>query len=160
MLVEGGLYSTGLLDYAAPGSLDGLDSKAVLFGPSRYRYQEGLWDGPLVVLVDRRTASAAEGFASILRDNGAAVVMGEHTYGAGCGYTDGGIQHALPHTGLDVHLPDCVRVRADGTNEVEGVTPDVPIAWDGLDDLERASLAVRRLSWTHADSRHPPDDGT
>lgn len=152
MLVEGGLYSTGLLDYAAPGMLDGLDSKEVLFGPSRYHYEEGVWGGPVVVLVDRRTASAAEGFAAILRDNGAAVVMGERTYGAGCGYTDGGIQHVLPHTGLDVKLPDCVRARRNGMNEVEGVAPDVPLAWEGAGELERARLVTQRLSWTHAGS--------
>ncbi len=145
MLVRGGLFSTGLLDYAAPGSLDGLQSKQVLFGPSRYAFEEGVWRGPVVVLVDRRTASAAEGFAAILRDNGAAVVIGERTYGAGCGYTDGGIRHVLPHTGLDVRLPDCVRARADGMNEVEGVTPDVPIAWDGAGDLERARLVAAAL---------------
>lgn len=145
MLVDGGLYSTGLLDYAAPGSLDGLAAKEVLFGPSRYGFEEGVWRGPLVVLVDRRTASAAEGFAAMLRDNGAAVVIGERTYGAGCGYTDGGIRHTLAHTGLEVKLPDCVRARADGMNEVEGVTPDVPIPWDGADDLGRARLAVAAL---------------
>lgn len=145
MLVEGGLYSTGLLDYAAPGSLAGLASKEVLFGPSRYAFREGGWRGPVVVLVDRKTASAAEGFAAILRDNGAATVIGERTYGAGCGYTDGGIRHRLPNTGLDVHLPDCVRARADGMNEVEGVTPDVQIRWEGADDLERARLVTAAL---------------
>jgi hypothetical protein len=72
-------------------------------------------------------------------------VIGERTYGAGCGYTDGGIRHVLPHTGLDVRLPDCVRARADGMNEVEGVTPDVPIAWDGAGDLERARLVAAAL---------------
>lgn len=147
MLVKGGIYSTGLLDYAAPGSLDGLASRDVLFSPSRFTYEEGAWSGPLVVLVDHGTASAAEGFAAILRDNGAATVLGERTWGAGCGYTDGGIRHVLPHTGLDVSLPDCVRSRADGSNEVDGVTPDVTVPWrDGDDGLERARLVRELLS--------------
>jgi hypothetical protein len=147
MLVTGGIYSTGLLDYAAPGSLDGLASRDVLFSPSRFTYEEGAWTGPLVVLVDHGTASAAEGFAAILRDNGAATVLGERTWGAGCGYTDGGIRHVLPHTGLDVRLPDCVRSRADGSNEVDGVMPDITVPWrDGDDGLARARLVREVLS--------------
>jgi hypothetical protein len=145
MLATGGIYSTGLLDYAAPGSLDGLASRDVLFHASRYRFEEGAWAGPLVVLVDHRTASAAEGFAAILRDNGAATIIGERTYGAGCGYTDGGIQHTLPHTGLEVHLPDCVRSRADGANEVAGVTPDVVVPWREADDGAVRARRVRDL---------------
>jgi carboxyl-terminal processing protease len=39
--------------------------------------------GPLVVLVDERTASAAEALAGMLRDHGRAVVVGEPTFGKG-----------------------------------------------------------------------------
>lgn len=135
------------LDYTAPGALDGLESKWVLFDPSRFTYREGAWTGPLVVLVDRRTASAAEGFASLLRDNDAATIIGERTYGAGCGYTNGGIRHTLRHTGLEVRLPDCVRSRADGTNEVEGVTPDVAVPWqEGDDGAARARRVAEVLA--------------
>ena len=37
----------------------------------------GTPDTPLVLLVDRGTASAAELFAAALHDNGAAVIVGE-----------------------------------------------------------------------------------
>ena len=40
-------------------------------------------DAPIVVLVDRGTASSAELFAAALRDNGRGVLIGEHTYGKG-----------------------------------------------------------------------------
>ncbi|HEU4698733.1 MAG TPA: S41 family peptidase [Gemmatimonadales bacterium] len=147
MLVHGGTYATGLLDYAAPGALAGLASRWVLFGPGRFTYREGAWTGPLVVLVDRRTASASELFTALLRDNGAARVVGERTWGAGCGYTNGGIRHRLAHTGLDVQLPDCVRLRADGSNEVAGIRPDVEAGWQpGDDDLARAAKARAALA--------------
>ncbi|MCI0390615.1 MAG: S41 family peptidase [Acidobacteria bacterium] len=104
----------------------------------RYEYQEGVYKGRLFVLVDRGTASAAEYFAAILRDNGSATIVGEKTLGSGCGYTNGGLRLALPNSGLHVQMPDCVRYRQDGGNEVEGVTPDLK-AWE-KDDSRAARL--------------------
>jgi C-terminal processing protease CtpA/Prc len=81
------------------------------------------------VLVDRGTASSAEYFTAMLSDNRAATVIGEPTVGAGCGYTNRGIPTVLKNSGARVKIPDCVRVRADGSNEVAGITPDVLIPW-------------------------------
>jgi hypothetical protein len=47
--------------------------------------------------------------------------------GAGC--TNGGIQTFLKNSRAGVKIPDCIRLRADGTNEVAGITPDVLIPW-------------------------------
>jgi hypothetical protein len=134
----GPLYAAGVLRYAAPGSLPRNLTCCYLFGPQRYRYREGVWAGPLLVLVDGGTASAAEYFAALLQDNRAAAIVGMPTYGAGCGYTDGGIETRLVHSGGQVRMPDCVRFRADGTNEVQGVTPDLAVPW-----LENDSPAER-----------------
>lgn len=107
---------------------------------------EGAYRGPLLVLVDHRTISAAEGFAALLQDNSAAFVMGEATFGAGCGYTDGGIPFTLAHSGGEVKMPDCVRIRRDGGNEVEGVAPDRLIAWRRADSpLQRAQRLLEAL---------------
>ncbi len=35
----------------------------------------------------------------------------------------------LKNSGATVKMPDCVRYRADGMNEVEGVTPDTLLPW-------------------------------
>lgn len=123
------LYPQGVLPYAKPGSLPGAPSSRYVFYPSRYAYAEGVYAGRLLVLVDRGTASSAEYFTAMLRDNRAATVIGEPTVGAGCGYTNRGIPTVLKNSDARVKIPDCVRVRADGSNEVAGITPDVLIPW-------------------------------
>jgi C-terminal processing protease CtpA/Prc len=82
---------------------------------------------PLLLLVDRRTASASEYLAVRFKDHAHATILGEHTAGAGCGMTNGGVPISLPRTGLRVELPDCARLRQDGRNEREGVDVDVPL---------------------------------
>lgn len=116
---------TPVVGYASPGELAGRANAEAIFGASKFRYHEGTNRLPLAVIVDGGTASAAEDFAAELQDAHAAVIVGATTVGAGCGFTNGGIPTVLPHSGAWVHLPDCVRLRADGTNAVAGVTPDV-----------------------------------
>lgn len=90
------------------------------------------WTGPLAVIVDRNTASAAEEFATWLQDNRRAKIGGERTYGAGCGYMDGGNAFNFRAAPMHLMIPNCSRIRRDGTNEIEAVTPDVPINWQQL----------------------------
>jgi hypothetical protein len=123
------LYPQSVLPYAKPSSLPDRPSSRYLFYPSRYTYREGLYAGQLLVLVDQGTASSAEYFTAMLRDNDAATILGEPTSGAGCGYTNRGIPTVLKNSGGRVKIPDCVRIRADGSNEVAGITPDVLIPW-------------------------------
>ena len=123
------LYPQSVLPFAKIGSLPDKPSSRFLFYPSRYAYREGVYTGQLMVLVDQGTWSSAEYFAAMLQDNDAATIVGEPTGGAGCGYTNGGIQTFLKNSGARVKIPDCVRLRADSTNEVAGITPDVLIPW-------------------------------
>lgn len=97
----------------------------------------------LFVLVDAGTASASEYFAAVLRDNDAARIVGARTMGAGCGYVDGGGEFVLPRTGLRVRVPNCVRMRKDGTNERAGIRPDVELRSESSGiDRAREALAV------------------
>jgi carboxyl-terminal processing protease len=79
---------------------------------------------PLVVLVDRGTASAAEIFAGMLQVHGRAVVVGERTYGKGTaqelvpGFAQPGASYATVAT---LTLPNGEPV------EGHGIRPDVPI---------------------------------
>lgn len=117
------------ITYARPGELTDTVLGDLFFSASRYKYVEGVYSGPIFVMIDERSASASEGFAAILRDNGAATVIGAPSLGAGCGYTNGGIPTILKNSKRVLHMPDCVRYRLDGTNEINGITPDVLIPW-------------------------------
>ncbi len=135
-------YATGLLPYAKPGSV----SSTVLFNPSQFAYHEGVNRLPLFVVVDGRTASAAELFASMLKDNGAATILGTPTLGSGCGHVNGVIPATLKSSGAHLQLPNCARFRADGTNEVTGLVPDVLIPFRGLDSrFQRAAKVARAI---------------
>lgn len=152
-LVTDRLFTTGAVPYLDAG-LRARRGADLLFWPSAYDFEEGAWNGPLAVLVDGGTASASEQFVALLRDADAAVVVGSRTYGAGCGMTDGGIPLTLPHSGLEVRMPDCARMRMDGTNEVAGIAPDADAAWtDRDDDAERAGKALAALRRAFATSR-------
>ena len=138
--------STGTLATRPPYDLKGLAADHVLHAVSRYEFEEGAYRGPLAVLVDGNTASAAELFAATLQDNRRATIIGSPTFGSGCGYTNGGIAIRLARSGATLRVPDCVRYRADGTNEVDGVEPDFLVAWrKGLSRHQRSARAFRAL---------------
>jgi hypothetical protein len=146
IVVDRPLFVTGILSHVAPGTLPDRPSSHVLFSPSRYRYQEGVYRGRLAVIVDDDTGSSAERFTAMLQDNRAATVVGIPTAGAGCGYTNGGIPVKLKMTGARVKVPDCVQLRRDLSNLVEGVTPDVLVPWRSYDSpFQRATRAATAL---------------
>jgi C-terminal processing protease CtpA/Prc len=117
-------YTTGLVGAAPAGAFAGRGWAADIFSPAQYPYHDHVWTGPLIVLVDQETWSAAEEFAAVLQDNRAAIILGARTGGAGCGHTNGGTPTLLHNSGATLSLPDCARLRADGSNEVRGVIPD------------------------------------
>ncbi len=127
---------------ADPTTLRGRPWAATVFTPMEYPYREGVWRGPLIVLVDGESWSASEEFAALLQDNRAALIVGEATGGAGCGHTDGAAPTVLSHSGGQLSLPDCARIRLDGSNEVRGIIPDLPIGWGRHDGPGRRALAL------------------
>lgn len=102
---------------------------------------KGGWIGPIALLTDRRTASAAEEFVTWLRDNDRATAVGERTFGAGCGYINGGTAIALRSAPIHLRVPNCSRYTKAGLNEVEGLAPDVAIDW-GLATPKEALVAI------------------
>lgn len=59
--------------------------------------------------------------------------------GDGCGFMTDAPPVVLPRSRLRYRMPNCVRLRADGGNEVAGVKPDLAILpADGESDRERA----------------------
>ena len=102
----------------------------------------GEWNGAVLVLVDRNTASASEDFANWIKDGGVGRILGERTTGAGCGFIDGGTRTALSVLPVDVRMPNCARFMRNGLNEIEGIPPDVALP---MDDPEKAAAALGRL---------------
>ena len=135
------LYSTGPVAELDP-ALIGKPWAAEVFTPLRYRFEPGVWSGPLMVLVDHATASASEEFVAVLQDNRAAVVVGSPTRGAGCGHANGEIETVLAHSGAKLRLPNCARLRADGTNEVSGIDPDVLVGFRENDGNRRRAARL------------------
>ncbi len=145
LLVPGRLHSSGL--EARPQALDfgGYEAEWVHDSVARYEPKVA-WNGKLAILVDNSTASAAELFTAILKDNGRATLIGAPTRGLGCGYSDGGIPITLRHSGVQIEVPDCARLRANGENEVAGIVPDVLVPWRGNDSpYQRAARALVAL---------------
>jgi hypothetical protein len=140
-----GYYATGLIGEADAAALSRKPWGALVFTPAEYEFQERVWRGPLLTLVDADTASAAEEFAAVLQDNKAAVVIGAPTRGAGCGHTDGGTPTQLSHSGGILELPDCARIRADGSNEVAGIDPDVLVGFRSTDGTRRKAERLTRM---------------
>lgn len=126
-------FSTGLVGRAPSGSFGGRDWAVHVFNPAQHVYRDGAWDGPVIVLTDQETWSAAEQFAALLQDNGAALIAGARTGGSGCGHTWGGTPTRLANSGATLALPDCARFRADGSNEVRGIIPDLLLPWRAND---------------------------
>jgi peptidase S41-like protein len=124
-LIDAG-FASGAVDYLAPGSL-APDAAAALYWPSKADPMRGAWNGPVYLLTDSGTASAAEMFAARMRDSGIAKTVGVRTLGLGCGSMVENAPLTLPHSRLSVRIPNCVRLRADGTDEVAGIAPDLAV---------------------------------
>jgi hypothetical protein len=147
-------FTAGLVGRAPADAFAGKAWAPYIFSPAQYPYRDGAWDRPVMVLVDQETWSAAEEFAAILQDNRAAIIVGARTGGAGCGHTSGGTPTRLKNSGATLEVPDCVRFRADGSNEVSGIVPDVLVGWRHSDGLAyRASLLAPALPRAVAEAR-------
>lgn len=107
---------------------------------------KGAWTGPLAVLVDRWTASAAEEFLTLLKDSKRAVIIGERTFGSGCGYIDGGNAFAFKAVPMHVMMPNCSRYTAEGINEIEGIAPTIPVEWATITPAEIPALLGRAFA--------------
>jgi carboxyl-terminal processing protease len=89
------------------------------------------WDGPLVVLVNRASASASEIFAGAIQDYGRGLIVGQQTYGKGSVQNLYPLdRYALgPKSGfgqLTVTVGKYYRVTGDSTQH-RGVTPDIEL---------------------------------
>jgi carboxyl-terminal processing protease len=89
---------------------------------------DAIYDGPLLVLVDRSSASASEIFAGAMQDYGRAILVGERTFGKGT------VQGILPVSSGDLFLTQQKFYRVTGAStQLRGVEPDLRFP-DGIDE--------------------------
>lgn len=107
----------------------------------------GTWSGPTYVLADSRSYSSAEMFVAVMQDNHVAKIVGTRTGGDGCGFMVDGPPLVLAHSRLRFRIPNCMRLRADGTDEEAGIAPDFAVLpTEGESDRARAARAVEVIA--------------
>jgi hypothetical protein len=143
-------FMSGPLPYADRRSLDSSAART-LYWASRADPFLGAWDGPTYVLTNSGTGSAAELFVALMRDSGIAKTVGTRTVGAGCGFMNHNQPFVLPHSRLAFAIPNCVRSRADGTDEVAGIAPDIEVKPSPGESVR--ALAARALEAIIGDAR-------
>jgi len=103
----------------------------------------GVWSGPTYVIADSRSYSSAEMFVAVMKDNHVAKIVGARTGGDGCGFMVDGPPLVLAQSRLRFRIPNCMRLRADGTDEEAGIEPDFAVLpTEGESDRARAARAV------------------
>ena len=132
-------YAGGYAATLPRGAYDDQNIAYRLSAPSSADDLWAMWTGPLYVLTDGRTYSSAEMFSAVVQDNHLGKTVGATTGGDGCGFMGGDRPKRLAHSHMRLRMPDCMRLRADGRDEVAGIAPDLPVlAAEGEDARQRA----------------------
>jgi carboxyl-terminal processing protease len=122
------------------------DKRSVL----KDRHNDVAYDGPMVVLIDRYSASASEIFAAALQDYGRAIIVGERSFGKGT------VQRVAPlRYGENVEHESQVKYTTaqffrvnGGSTQHKGVEPDVMLN-SGIEDEEFGERAYdNALPWS------------
>ncbi|MEM8490639.1 MAG: carboxy terminal-processing peptidase [Pseudomonadota bacterium] len=125
------------------------------------RLRSDFYDGPLVVMVNRLSASASEIFAGAIQDYGRGLIVGDRTYGKGT------VQTMVPLTEGQLKITESkfYRISGDSTQN-RGVVPDIdfPSLYDP-DEIGESSLdnaldwdqinAVRHRRYSNIDALVP-----
>jgi len=117
-----------------------------------FKATQGQWlpDVPMIVLVDRGTASASEVVAGALQDHGRAVIVGERTFGKGS------VQSVLPlRNGDGIKITTARYYTPAGRSiQAEGIVPDIIVepveVVESHDDRQREADLDRHLANTLA----------
>ena len=117
--------------------------------------QPGQWlpNTPVMLLVDRSTASASEVLAGALQDHARALIVGERTFGKGS------VQSVLPlRNGAGIKLTTARYYTPSGRSiQAEGIEPDVVVVWEEFADTGDSRLREADLE-RHLDKETEPGE--
>jgi hypothetical protein len=130
-------YAGGLAALEVPVADRASHWAALVSATALYHTATRLWISPVLILLDGNSASSTELLAAMLQDAHRAKIVGAPSFGAGCGHTRPAEPVNLVHLGLTLTIPDCARLRADGTNELDGIAPDEPIPFREYDTAKQ-----------------------
>ncbi len=141
----------GVLSSAVTMADGFLDSGLIVYTRGRaanqleYTAKSGQWleNTPMVVLVDRSTASASEVLAGALQDHGRALIIGEKTFGKGS------VQSVLNlRNGSGIRLTTARYYTPSGRSiQAKGIHPDVEIA--AVKIIENENKRKREVDLDH-----------
>jgi hypothetical protein len=120
-------FASGVVAYQPPGAIRNTAIARHVYWPSRTDPWRGSWRGRTYVFTNSATYSSAEMFAAVLQNNRAARTVGSRTGGDGCGFAVNTDPVTLASLGMQIRMPNCVRLRASGEDEVAGITPDLAV---------------------------------
>jgi carboxyl-terminal processing protease len=103
---------------------------------------------PMVVLVDRDTASAAEILTGALQDHHRATVVGTHTFGKGVFQEEQSLANggALDITVGEYFTPNGHNLGGGGVHEGAGITPEVKVPDKLIDTPHALAIALETLA--------------
>ncbi len=145
--LEEALKTTGL--FIGRGPVVQIESAAgitILKSP----HAPALYRGPLVIMVNRLSASASEIFTAALKDYHRALIVGSRTYGKATVQTLLSLKRYLPgfHAGeLKLTIAKFYRITGDSTQD-RGVRPQIAIPSTLSDSLFGEELSPHALAWS------------
>ena len=108
------------------------------------------YNGPLLVLINRLSASASEIFAGAIQDYGRGIIVGSRSYGKGT------VQVQLPLKEGQIKLTESKFYRVSGeSTQLLGVTPDIQLPSPYDEEIVGESALNNALPWdTIAPAKH------
>ena len=142
----GSLYeATALTDlFIDPGPVVQIKHASQRVSRDQVARQSAMYNGPLLVLINRLSASASEIFAGVIQDYGRGLVVGSQSFGKGT------VQVLTPLDRGQLKLTESKFYRVSGeSTQHRGVVPD--IAFPSLYDVEKIGESSQdfALPWDH-----------